>query len=142
MAKVKPRVKVPKTAEVGELIEIKTLISHPMHSGRAVDGDGKLIPRRIINSFRASFNGTVVMSVDLKPSVSANPFFTFTSSPILPRRSMRSSRITCMFGSPYFTSNGSRASMRARLIAWASLRWFLRFTAVMRLGTIFPFSEM
>ena len=77
MAKVKPRVKVPKTAEAGELIEIKTLISHPMHSGRAVDGDGKLIPRRIINSFRASFNGTVVMSVDLKPSVSANPFFTF-----------------------------------------------------------------
>jgi len=77
MAKVKPRVKVPKTAEVGELIEIKTLISHPMHSGRAVDGDGKLIPRRIINSFRASFNGTVVMSVDLNPSVSANPFFTF-----------------------------------------------------------------
>jgi sulfur-oxidizing protein SoxZ len=77
MAKVKPRVKVPKTAAVGELIEIKTLISHPMHSGRAVDGDGKLIPRRIINSFRASFNGTVVMSVDLKPSVSANPFFTF-----------------------------------------------------------------
>jgi len=76
MSKVKPRVKVPKTAEVGELIEIKTLISHPMHSGRAVDGDGKLIPRQIINSFRASFNGTV-MSVDLKPSVSANPFFTF-----------------------------------------------------------------
>ena len=40
MAKVKPRVKVPQTAEVDEVIEIKTLISHPMHSGRAVDGDG------------------------------------------------------------------------------------------------------
>ena len=57
MAKVKPRVKVPKTAEVDEVIEIKTLISHPMHSGRAVDGDGNLVPRKIINSFRASFNG-------------------------------------------------------------------------------------
>ena len=44
MAKVKPRVKVPKTAEVNEVIEIKTLISHPMHSGRAVDGDGNLVP--------------------------------------------------------------------------------------------------
>ncbi|MGB0233002.1 MAG: thiosulfate oxidation carrier complex protein SoxZ, partial [Candidatus Puniceispirillaceae bacterium] len=40
MTKVKPRVKVPKTAEAGEIVEIKTLISHPMHSGRAVDGDG------------------------------------------------------------------------------------------------------
>ena len=77
MAKVKPRVKVPKTAEVDEVIEIKTLISHPMHSGRVVDGDGNLVPRQIINSFRVSFNGIEVMSVDLKPSVSANPFFTF-----------------------------------------------------------------
>ena len=77
MAKVKPRVKVPKTAEVDEVIEIKTLISHPMHSGRAVDGDGNLVPRQIINSFHVSFNGIEVMSIDLKPSVSANPFFTF-----------------------------------------------------------------
>ena len=77
MAKVKPRVKVPKTANFNEIIEIKTLISHPMHSGRAVDGDGKLIPRQIIHSFQASFNGKEIMSVNLKPSVSANPFFTF-----------------------------------------------------------------
>ena len=31
--KVKPRVKVPKKAEKGEVIEIKTLISHKMESG-------------------------------------------------------------------------------------------------------------
>ena len=77
MAKVKPRVKVPKTAEIGEIIEIKTLISHPMHSGRAVDGDGNLVPRQIINSFRVYFNDAEIMSVALRPSVSANPFFTF-----------------------------------------------------------------
>ena len=77
MAKVKPRVKVPKTAEIGEILEIKTLISHPMHSGRAVDGDGNLVPRQIINSFRVYFNDAEIMSVALRPSVSANPFFTF-----------------------------------------------------------------
>ena len=77
MAKVKPRVKVPKTAEIDEIIEIKTLISHPMHSGRAVDGDGNLVPRKIINSFRVYFNSAEIMSVDLRPSVAANPFFTF-----------------------------------------------------------------
>ena len=60
MAKVKARVKVPKIAEVGELVEIKTLISHPMHSGRAVDSDGKVVPRKIINSFTAKFNGNTV----------------------------------------------------------------------------------
>lgn len=77
MANVKPRVRVPKTAEVGEIIEIKTLIRHPMHSGRVVDGDGNTIPRQIITSFETKFNGETVFSVDIKPSVSANPFITF-----------------------------------------------------------------
>lgn len=77
MANVKPRVRVPKTAEVGEIIEIKTLIRHPMHSGRVVDSDGNTILRQIITSFEAKFNGETVFSVDIKPSVSANPFITF-----------------------------------------------------------------
>ena len=77
MAKVKARVKVPKTAEVGELVEIKTLISHPMHSGRAVDSDGKIVPRKIINSFTAKFNGNTVFEMGMRPSVSSNPFIVF-----------------------------------------------------------------
>ncbi|MGB1044813.1 MAG: thiosulfate oxidation carrier complex protein SoxZ [Candidatus Puniceispirillaceae bacterium] len=77
MAKVKARVKVPKKAEVGEIVEIKTLISHPMHSGRAVDSDGNIVPRKIINSFTANFNGKTIFKVDMRPSVSSNPFFVF-----------------------------------------------------------------
>lgn len=77
MSKVKPRVKVPKKAELDEVIEIKTLISHPMHSGRAVDGDGNTVPRKIINSFTASFNGKVIFNVEMQPSVSSNPFLIF-----------------------------------------------------------------
>jgi len=77
MAKIKPRVKVPKSADVGEIIEIKALISHPMHTGRAKDKEGNVIPRKIINTFSASFNGTPVFSVGLEPAVSANPFISF-----------------------------------------------------------------
>ena len=33
MSKIKPRGKVPKKAAIDEIIEIKTLIRHPMHSG-------------------------------------------------------------------------------------------------------------
>ena len=58
MSKIKARVKVPKKAELEEVIEIKTLLSHPMHSGRGVDGDGNIVPRDI-NKFTASFNGTM-----------------------------------------------------------------------------------
>lgn len=77
MSKVKARVKVPKKAELDEVIEIKTLISHPMHSGRGVDGDGNIVPRKIIHKFQARFNGTPFFSIDMKPSVSSNPFLIF-----------------------------------------------------------------
>ena len=75
--KVKPRVKAPKTAEKGEVVEIKTLISHQMESGQRKDSDGNTIPRQIINSFKAEFNGQTVFEADILPAVSANPYFKF-----------------------------------------------------------------
>jgi sulfur-oxidizing protein SoxZ len=78
MANAKPRVKVPKTAAAGEIITIKTLISHDMESGQRKDKDGKVIPRSIINKFECSFNGQPVFSCDIDPAVSANPYFEFT----------------------------------------------------------------
>lgn len=75
----KPRVKVPKTAEAGEVVTIKTLISHEMESGQRKDEDGNLIPREIINKFTVDFNGAKVFEADIDPAVSANPYFEFTS---------------------------------------------------------------
>lgn len=78
MAKAKPRVKVPKKAEKGELIEIKTLISHKMESGQRKDSKtGELIPRQIINKFVCTFNGETVFSADWHGAVSANPYMSF-----------------------------------------------------------------
>ncbi|MCB2010413.1 MAG: thiosulfate oxidation carrier complex protein SoxZ [Geminicoccaceae bacterium] len=76
--KVKPRVKVPKKAAAGEVITIKTLISHDMESGQRKDKEGNLIPRQIINRFTAAFNGEEVIAVDLEPAVSSNPYFEFS----------------------------------------------------------------
>ncbi|MEM7743284.1 MAG: thiosulfate oxidation carrier complex protein SoxZ [Pseudomonadota bacterium] len=78
MAKVKPRVKVPKSAAPGDEITIKTLISHPMESGQRKDRKtGELIPRKIINTFVATFEGEEVVNVAIDPAVSANPYFEF-----------------------------------------------------------------
>ncbi|NRG19310.1 thiosulfate oxidation carrier complex protein SoxZ [Rhizobiales bacterium] len=77
MANVKPRVKVPKSADAGEIITIKTLISHPMESGQRKDKEGNLIPRQIINRFSCEFNGTPVFACDIEPAVSSNPYFEF-----------------------------------------------------------------
>ena len=73
----KPRVKVPKTAAAGDIITIKTLISHKMESGQRKDDDGNTIPRQIINSFACEFNGQPVFSCDIDPAISANPYFEF-----------------------------------------------------------------
>lgn len=78
MAKgVKPRVKVPKSASAGDVITIKTLISHKMESGRRKGKDGNLIPRSIINRFTAEFNGQNVVDVAMDPAISTNPYFEF-----------------------------------------------------------------
>ena len=77
MSSIKPRVKVPKEVSIDEIIEIKTLIRHPMHSGRMKDVDGQTIPRQIINSFSAKFNGKEVFQMDLEPSISTNPYIGF-----------------------------------------------------------------
>ena len=74
----KPRVKAPKSASKGEIIEIKTLISHKMESGQRKDKSGNVIPRMIINKFTAKFNGKDVFSMDVLPAIAANPFIQFT----------------------------------------------------------------
>ncbi|WP_424943290.1 thiosulfate oxidation carrier complex protein SoxZ [Aliiroseovarius crassostreae] len=78
MAKgVKPRVKVPKSAAAGEVVTLKTLISHKMESGQRKDKDGNVIPRSIINRFTCEFNGALVVDVAMESAISTNPYFEF-----------------------------------------------------------------
>lgn len=72
-----PRVRVPAQAKIGEIIEIKTLISHEMESGQRKDAAGKTVPRDIINTFEASFNGQPFFKAEWFPSISANPYQSF-----------------------------------------------------------------
>ncbi len=73
----KPRIKIPDSAKVGDVIEIKTLISHVMETGQRKDRDGKSIPRDIINAFTAAFAGKEFFSATLFPGTSANPYLHF-----------------------------------------------------------------
>ena len=73
----KIRIKVPETAKAGEVIALKCLISHRMESGLMRGTDGQFIPRQIINRFSCTFDGELVFAADIKPGVSANPFFEF-----------------------------------------------------------------
>lgn len=72
-----PKVRMPAQAKPGEIIEIKSLISHEMESGQRKDASGKIIPRKIINRFTAAFNGKPVFEAEWYPSISANPYQSF-----------------------------------------------------------------
>ena len=72
-------VNVPAKAKRGEVIEIKTLISHPMETGYRHDTNGAPIPRDIIHTFVCRYNGEEVFRADLHPAIAANPFVAFTT---------------------------------------------------------------
>lgn len=73
----KPRIRLPKQAKKGEIIQIRTLVSHVMESGLRKDRNGNLVPRKIISRFTCTFNGRPVFSCDLEPAIAANPYLQF-----------------------------------------------------------------
>jgi sulfur-oxidizing protein SoxZ len=72
-------INVPPKAKRGEIIEIKTLISHDMETGFRPDNTGKPIARDIITDFVCKYDGEEIFRAKLHPAVAANPFFTFTT---------------------------------------------------------------
>ena len=72
-------INVPPKAKRGEVIEIKTLISHLMETGFRRDNVGKPIPRNIITQFTCTYNGEEIFRADLYPAIAANPFITFST---------------------------------------------------------------
>ena len=69
----------PPRAKRGEIIEIKTLIRHPMETGYRLDNKGAVIPRDIISRFTCAYNGDEVFRAELFPAISANPFIAFST---------------------------------------------------------------
>jgi sulfur-oxidizing protein SoxZ len=70
-------INVPRKAKRGQVIEIKTLMSHIMETGFRHTATGELIPRDIITSFTCRFNGAEIFRADLFPATAANPFIAF-----------------------------------------------------------------
>jgi sulfur-oxidizing protein SoxZ len=70
-------VNVPAKARRGDVIEIKTLMSHIMEPGYRRTAAGELVPRDIITSFTCRFNGADVFRADFFPAIAANPYLSF-----------------------------------------------------------------
>jgi sulfur-oxidizing protein SoxZ len=72
-------INVPARARRGEIIEVKTLISHPMETGYRRSQLGAAIPRDIIRLFVCTYNGAEVFRAELHPAIAANPFIMFST---------------------------------------------------------------
>lgn len=72
-------INVPTRARRGEVIEIKTLISHTMETGFRRTQLGALIPRDIIRQLVCTYNGTEIFRAELHPAIAANPFIAFST---------------------------------------------------------------
>lgn len=70
-------INVPAKAKRGDVIEIKTLMSHIMETGYRHTTTGQVVPRDIITSFACRYNGNEIFRADLFPAIAANPFITF-----------------------------------------------------------------
>lgn len=72
-------VNVPKSAKRGDLVEIRSLISHEMETGYRPGPNGRILPRNIITHFTCRYDGAVVFEAELSPAMSANPYLVFTT---------------------------------------------------------------
>jgi sulfur-oxidizing protein SoxZ len=70
-------INVPARAKRGQIIEIRTLMSHIMETGFRHTAAGELVPRDIITSFVCRYNGNEIFRADLFPAIAANPFISF-----------------------------------------------------------------
>jgi sulfur-oxidizing protein SoxZ len=72
-----PRVQVQSVAAKGEVLQIRTLITHQMETGLRHDSQGNIIPRKIINRFSCNYNDEMAFSVEFHEAVAANPYLEF-----------------------------------------------------------------
>jgi sulfur-oxidizing protein SoxZ len=70
-------INAPARASRGSVIEIKTLISHPMETGFRFTQTGQAVPRDIVTDFTATYNGEEIFRARLYPAIAANPFIGF-----------------------------------------------------------------
>lgn len=72
-----PRIRLPAQAKAGDIIDIRTLVSHVMETGQRRDPQGALIPRDIVKRFVARFDGQEVFAMELATAISTNPYIAF-----------------------------------------------------------------
>jgi sulfur-oxidizing protein SoxZ len=71
------RVSIPPSVKRGEIFEVRIVIQHPMETGFLFDMSGRPIPKNVINSLVARYNGEEIFRAELGSGIAANPLVQF-----------------------------------------------------------------
>jgi len=71
-----PRIRIPRSARAGEIIEIRTLIEHPMETGLRQE-NGRPVSRDMLARMLVRMNGETVLQAEYRNATSANPYHVF-----------------------------------------------------------------
>ena len=71
------RVQLPEQAQRGEAFEVRIAIQHPMETGFRYDHAGKPVPKNVINTLVARYNGKEIFRAEMGSGIAANPYLQF-----------------------------------------------------------------
>jgi len=72
-----PRAPGDAPPRAGDVVQIKTIVTHEMEPGYRKKPDGAVLPRNIVHTFTATLGGKEVFAAEFGPGVSANPYLAF-----------------------------------------------------------------
>ena len=71
------RVQLPPAARRGEVIEVRITIQHPMETGFRFELGGRPVPKNVIHSLVARYDGAEVFRAEMGSGIAANPYLQF-----------------------------------------------------------------
>lgn len=77
------------TKEADGFVQMKALITHPMHNGMAKDKAGQPIPAKYISRVTVSVDGKVVSEQFWSGGIAANPYLSLNIGPAKPGAKVR-----------------------------------------------------
>lgn len=73
---IKPRDRIRAKLKEGQTT-VRVLLAHPMHTGRAKNEQGELIPAEFIQDIRCWRNDKEVLTIKCGTATARNPYFSF-----------------------------------------------------------------
>lgn len=67
-----------RTKQKGDAVQVKSLITHPMHTGLRRTKKGEKIPAHFISEVMVEANGENIMTANWTGSISKNPFISLS----------------------------------------------------------------